>query len=90
MLQYKLKIVGVVQGVGFRYFVRQKATRLELTGVVWNCPDGSVEVVVQGEQALLDQLVEQFKRGPIYSKVATVDVERDEVGERLVGFEIRR
>ena len=49
-----------------------------------------VEVVVQGEEALLDQLVEQCKRGPIYSKVATVDVERDEVGERLVGFEIRR
>ncbi|MEC7216621.1 MAG: acylphosphatase, partial [SAR324 cluster bacterium] len=42
MLQYKLKIVGVVQGVGFRYFVRQEATRLGLAGAVWNCPDGSV------------------------------------------------
>ena len=90
MLQYKLKITGVVQGVGFRYFVRQEATRLGLAGAVWNCPDGSVEVVVQGEEALLDQLVEQCKLGPTYSKVATVDVERDEVDERLVGFEIRR
>ncbi len=90
MLQYKLKITGVVQGVGFRYFVRQEAARLELAGAVWNCPDGSVEVVVQGEEALLDQLVEQCKLGPAYSKVATVDVERDEVDERLVGFEIRR
>ena len=90
MLQYKLKITGVVQGVGFRYFVRQEAARLELAGAVWNCPDGSVEVVVQGEEALLEQLVEQCKLGPTYSKVATVDVERDEVGERLVGFEIRR
>ena len=58
MLQYKLKIVGVVQGVSFRYFVRQEATRLELMGAVWNCPDGSVEVVAQGEEALLDQLVD--------------------------------
>ena len=90
MLQYKLKIVGVVQGVGFRYFVRQESTRLELTGAVWNCPDGSVEVVVQGEQALLDQLVEQCKLGPAYSKVATVDVEREEVCDNLMGFEIRR
>ncbi len=57
MLQYKLKIVGVVQEVGFRYFVRQEATRSELVGAVWNCPDGSVEVVFQGEEALLDQLV---------------------------------
>ena len=90
MLQYKLKITGVVQGVGFRYFIRQEATRLGQVGAVWNCPDGSVEVIAQGEKALLDQLVEQCKLGPTYSKVATVDVERDEVGESLVGFEIRR
>ncbi len=32
MLQYKLKIVGVVQEVGFRHFVRQEATRLGLVG----------------------------------------------------------
>ena len=75
MLQYKLKIVGVVQEVGFRHFVRQEATRLGLVGSVWNCPDGSVEVVFQGEEALLDQLVEQCKLGPTYSKVASVDVE---------------
>ena len=90
MLQYKLKIVGVVQEVGFRYFVRQEATRSELVGAVWNCPDGSVEVVLQGEEALLDQLVEQCKLGPAYSKVASVDVQGDAVGDKLVGFEIRR
>ena len=90
MLQYKLKIVGVVQGVGFRYFVRQEATRLELTGAVWNCLDGSVEVVVQGEEALLDQIVEQCKLGPTYSKVASVDEQREAIGEKFLGFEIRR
>ena len=90
MLQYKLKITGVVQGVGFRYFVRQEAARLELAGAVWNCPDGSVEVVAQGEEALLDQLVEQCKLGSTYSKVASVDVQREAVGEKFLGFEIRR
>ena len=90
MLQYKLKIVGVVQGVGFRYFLRQEAIRLELMGAVWNCPDGSVEVVVQGEEALLDKLVEQCKLGPTYSKVASVDAQREAVGEKFLGFEIRR
>ena len=90
MLQYKLKIVGVVQGVGFRYFVRQEATRLGLAGAVWNRPDGSVEVVVQGEEALLDQLVEQCKLGPTNSKVAFIDVQRAAVGEKFLGFEIRR
>ena len=90
MLQYKLKITGVVQGVGFRYFVRQEAARLELAVAVWNCPDGSVEVVVQGEEALLEQLVEQCKLGPTYSKVASVDVQREAVGEKFLDFEIRR
>ena len=90
MLQYKLKIVGAVQGVGFRYFVRQEATGLELTGAVWNCPDGSVEVIVQGEEVLLDKLVEQCKLGPTYSKVASVDVQREAVGEKFLDFEIRR
>ena len=90
MLQYKLKIVGVVQGVGFRYFLHQEATRLELTGAVWNCPDGSVEVVVQGEEALLDQLVEQCKLGSTYSRVASVDEQREAIGEKFLGFEIRR
>ena len=89
MLQYKLKIVGAVQGVGFRYFVRQEATRLGLAGAVWKCPDGSVEVVAQGEEALLDQLVEQCKLGSTYSKVASVYVQREAVGEKLLDFEIR-
>ena len=90
MLQYKLKIIGAVQGVGFRYFVRQEATRLGLAGAVWNCPDRSVEVVAQGEEALLDQLVEQCKLGSTYSKVASVDVQREAVGEKFLDFEIRR
>ena len=90
MLQYKLKIVGVVQEVGFRHFVRQEATRLGLVGSVWNCPDGSVEVIIQGEEALLDQLVEHCKRGPAYSKVTSVDVQREAVGEKFLDFEIRR
>ena len=90
MLQYKLKIVGVVQEVGFRHFVSQEATRLGLVGSIWNCPDGSVEVIIQGEEALLDQLVEHCKLGPAYSKVTSVDLQRDAVGDRLVGFAIRR
>ena len=90
MLQYKLKIVGVVQEVGFRHFVRQEATRLGLVGSVWNCPDRSVEVIIQGEEALLDQLVEHCKRGPAYSKVTSVDVQRGAVGDKLVDFAIRR
>ena len=90
MLQYKLKILGVVQEVGFRHFVRQEATRLGLVGSIWNCPDGSVEVIIQGEEPLLDQLVEHCKRGPAYSKVTSVNIQRDTVADKLADFTIRR
>ena len=43
-----------------------------------------------GEEALLDQLLEQCKLGPTYSKVASADVQREAVGEKFLDFEIRR
>ena len=48
---------GRVQGVGFRYYAVNKAKQLGLTGWVRNLYDGSVEMEVQGEEALIDQLV---------------------------------
>ena len=48
---------GRVHGVGFRYYAVNKANQLGLTGWVRNLYDGSVEMEVQGEEALIDQLV---------------------------------
>ena len=45
----RLTIRGRVQGVGFRYFVERSAARLGLGGYVKNRADGSVEVLVRGE-----------------------------------------
>lgn len=56
---------GRVQGVGFRYTVRQLAAQYGLTGTVRNCSDGSVEAVLQGEpdrvQSCLDDIAAEFK-----------------------------
>ena len=48
---------GRVQGVGFRYYVVNKANQLGLTGWVKNLPDGTVEMEVQGVEPLIDQLI---------------------------------
>lgn len=48
---------GRVQGVGFRYYVVQKANQLGLTGWVKNLYDGSVEMEVEGQEELIDQLI---------------------------------
>jgi acylphosphatase len=50
---------GTVQGVGFRYTVRQVARDLPVTGFVRNLSDGAVEVVVEGEGDPVARLLEE-------------------------------
>ena len=64
MSQLHVRVSGIVQGVGFRWFVREKARRLGLSGWVRNLPDGSVEVVAAGDDGQLDLLKEELRRGP--------------------------
>ena len=64
---------GRVQGVGFRWFVRQQARALGLSGWVRNRADGSVEVLAVGEDAGLEQLRGLLRRGPPGARVSDVD-----------------
>ncbi|HPC75279.1 MAG TPA: acylphosphatase [Synergistales bacterium] len=57
-------ITGTVQGVGFRWRARQAALSLGLSGWIKNRPDGGVEAVFQGPQALVDQMIEWVGVGP--------------------------
>jgi acylphosphatase len=64
---------GAVQGVGFRWFVRQRAATLGLAGFAQNLADGSVEVVARGDEAALAQLEDHLRAGPRFSRVSSVD-----------------
>ena len=57
----KIRVTGYVQGVGFRAYVRRHALRLGLRGYAKNMPDGSVEVVVQGDDYAIGQLVDALR-----------------------------
>jgi acylphosphatase len=59
-----IRVSGMVQGVGFRWFVRERARRLGLAGWVRNLPDGSVEVAAEGDVAQLELLRTEVQRGP--------------------------
>lgn len=63
---------GTVQGVGFRYFVLQKAQELRLTGYTQNLPNGEVEVVVEGNKTFIEDLEKILWRGPSKAKVKEV------------------
>jgi acylphosphatase len=70
-----LRIHGLVQGVGYRWNLVQAARRLGVTGWVRNRHDGSVEAMVAGPQAALDDLLAWTRRGPPGARVDQVDVE---------------
>ena len=91
MSRYRLRVTGVVQGVGFRWFTMRAARRLELAGWVRNAADGSVEVLVEGSEGAVDRLVEELRRGPDGASVADVRRSAEGPGERLPApFEIAR
>ncbi|HUL50216.1 MAG TPA: acylphosphatase [Gemmatimonadales bacterium] len=64
---------GVVQGVGFRWFVLRNAHSLGLRGWVTNRPDGTVEVVAEGAAAALDELERALTQGPRGARVEQVE-----------------
>lgn len=83
----RLQIYGVVQGVGFRYSICDKANQQNLTGYVKNCPDGSVEVVVQGADDEVKNIIDWIEEGPGMAQVERLEVE-DAAGQ-FKDFEIR-
>lgn len=67
-------VSGVVQGVGFRWFVARHARELGLAGYARNLEDGRVEVVIAaGDAEALARLEALLRRGPAHAQVAGVE-----------------
>jgi acylphosphatase len=85
----KVLVGGVVQGVGFRYFVLTAARAEGLGGFVMNLRDGRVEVVSEGPRASLERLVGKLETGPRHGLVSAIDVEWSQPTGEFVGFDVR-
>ena len=83
-------MTGQVQGVNFRSSTKVEADALGLTGWVRNCPDGSVEVVIEGPRNTVQQLVDWCRRGPSWARVDGVTVEWHAATGEFSGFKIQR
>lgn len=68
----RLRIEGRVQGVGYRHWMVQWAVRVGVAGWVRNNTDGSVEAVVEGEMAAVEELLRQCRRGPPEALVSLI------------------
>lgn len=75
MKRYHIIVYGIVQGVGFRYFTKQKADALGLFGEVKNLNDGTVQIKVSGDEKSTLKFLEWCHNGPPSSTVNKLEYE---------------
>lgn len=69
----KFSVRGEVQGVGYRFFAQRAAARHQVVGYVRNCPDGTVEALVEGPAANVQAFKEDLLTGPQWAVVDQVE-----------------
>ena len=83
-----LIVSGRVQGVFFRDNTRRKARELGLTGYAKNLESGDVEVVAEGNEDKLNELIDFINKGPGVASVTGIQIRHKEP-ENFKNFEIR-
>jgi acylphosphatase len=72
MKHYNIKVLGHVQGVGFRYAAMRTAELYDVSGFVRNEPDGSVYIEAEGKTLNVDMYLEWCRKGPGHGRVRKV------------------
>lgn len=96
MNQAHVFISGSVQGVGYRQFVKSIARKAGITGWVRNTEDGGVEAVFQPSEGsgqdgekLVEQIIEECRKGPFLAEVEHIGFEWEEGEEQYQEFVIK-
>jgi len=85
----EIVVNGLVQGVGYRYFVIREAQILGLKGYTQNLYTGEVLTVVEGEKAIIEELIKKLKVGPIHASVKSCKVDWQETKNEFTDFEVK-
>jgi len=89
MKRIHLIISGSVQGVFYRHNTNQVANRLGLKGFVRNLPNGNVEVIAEGNEEKLNELIEFCKKGPESAHVDNIKIEYEKPTKEFNTFSIK-
>jgi acylphosphatase len=84
----EITVNGLVQGVGFRYYILRQAQNLDLTGFVKNLFTGEVFTVAEGERAMVEDLIKLIKSGPSHAHVKNCRVDWSDSKDEFKTFEI--
>jgi acylphosphatase len=85
----EIVVNGLVQGVGYRYFVVREAQKLNLKGFTQNLYTGEVLTIVEGEKALVEEMIKKLKVGPIHASVKSCKVDWQEPKNEFTDFEVK-
>ena len=85
----RLVVSGLVQGVGFRWYVKRVADDYGVNGFVRNRDDGSVESVAEGDSSAVHGFLDEVKVGPSSAHVTGVNVEWLNFEGKYKGFNIQ-
>ncbi len=89
MKRIHLIISGMVQGVWFRHNTNIAANKLGLKGFVRNLPNGNVEVIAEGDENKIKQLIEFCKQGPEGAHVKNIKIEYQETKNEFRTFSVK-
>lgn len=80
---------GRVQGVGFRFYTRQKAATLGVKGWVKNKRDGTVEIMAQSDKTTMRTFIDAVKTGSPASQVQHVQLEEIQNAQKFQSFQVK-
>ena len=75
MKTIRIYITGMVQGVYFRQFVKDQADKIGVKGYVRNLEDGRVEVIIEGKDKEVEEMMKICRKGAPYSQVKELEIE---------------
>jgi acylphosphatase len=73
----RIYIIGSVQGIFFRAFLKENAEKLNVKGFVRNLEDGRLEVFLEGNSEEVNKMIELCKKGPKHSQIRSVELKEE-------------
>jgi len=86
----RLVIIGTVQGVFFRNFIKENADKLGIRGFTRNIESGDVEVIAEGNMQDVDSFIELCRKGPKFANIREVKVEEKRFSGDYKEFKVLR
>ena len=88
MKRASVTVSGIVQGVGFRYFIRHTAIKCGLRGEVKNMEDGTASIICEGEERSIEKLVNAIRKAERPVEVDDIQIEYSEPTGQGKNFKI--